>query len=165
MPAAAQPLKHTEADARTPAPAEARLAMVRALVAGDPRFAVDALELERGGVSYTVDTLETVAARDPGAARFLLVGADVPASFHRWRDPLRVRSLAQLVVLVRAVDGGEPTAAALAAVPGGAPRLLATRRVDVSSTELRARAAAGRPLRGFVPDAVAAIIRDGSLYQ
>ena len=165
VPAAAQPLKHRDAAGRPPAPAEARLAMVRALVADDPRFAVDALEIERGGLSYTVDTLETVAARYPGAERFFLVGADVLASFHRWREPLRVRSLATLVVLVRAVDGGAPAPDALTALPGGAPRLVPTRRVDVSSTEVRGRAAAGRPLRGFVPDAVAAIIRGGSLYQ
>lgn len=139
--------------------------MVRALVGDDPRFEVDALEIERGGVSFTVDTLEAVAARYPGSARFFLVGTDVLGSFHRWREPLRVRALAELVVLARAVDGGEPPAAADPPFPGGPPRLLATRRVDVSSTEVRARAAAGRSLRGFVPDAVAAIIRDGRLYQ
>lgn len=171
IPAAAQPLKHAAPAGRVPASAAARLAMTRALVDGDPRFTVDALEIERGGLSYTVDTLESVAARYPGAELFLLVGADVLASFERWREPLRVRALATLVILVRAGEGpGEASGVVQpvgvpSALPGGAPRLLTTRRVDVSSTEVRARTAAGRSIRGFVPDAVAEIIRGGALYQ
>ncbi len=168
VPAAAQPLKHV---GRVPAPPDARLAMVRALVGEDTRFAVDALEIDRGGLSYTVDTLATFESRWPGTQRFLLVGADVLSTFGRWRDPLRVRTLATLVVLVRAVGGHADSREADdrpivgSAFPGGAPRLLATRRIDVSSTEVRARIAAGRSVCGFVPDAVAKIIRDGQLYQ
>ncbi|GJG88385.1 putative nicotinate-nucleotide adenylyltransferase [Gemmatimonadetes bacterium T265] len=158
VPAATQPLKHV---GRGPAPDAARVAMLRALVGDDPRFAVDALEIERGGLSYTVDTLDTLAGRWPAARRFLLVGTDVLRTFDRWRDPLRVRALAALVVLVR----GDDERAVPPDFPGGVPRLLPTRRVDVSSTEVRARVAAGRSVRGFVPDAVAAIIRDGRLYQ
>ncbi len=138
--------------------------MVEALVGDDPRFAVDALEIARGGLSYTVDTLETLAARWPGAQRMLLVGADVLDTFVRWRDPLRIRALATLVVLVRAVDGAVPGAVP-SDFPGGLPQLLPTRRIDLSSTEVRERVAAGRPIRGFVPDAVATIIRDARLYQ
>ena len=165
VPAAAQPLKHV---GREPAPPALRIAMLGALVGGDPRFAIDALEIDRGGLSYTVDTLDTVAARWPGTQQFLLVGADVLNTFAKWREPLRVRALATLVVLVRALDGGrasEHDHVASADLPGGLPRLLPTRRVDVSSTEVRARVAAGRSVRGFVPDAVAEIIRDGLLYQ
>lgn len=161
VPAAAQPLKH---GTRGAAPAATRVAMVEALVGDDPRFAVDALEIARGGLSYTVDTLETLAARWPGAQRMLLVGADVLDTFVRWRDPLRIRALATLVVLVRAVDGAVPGAVP-PDFPGGLPQLLPTRRIDLSSTEVRERVAAGRPIRGFVPDAVATIIRDARLYQ
>ncbi len=161
VPAAAQPLKHV---GRAPAPAHARLAMVRALVGDDPRFAVDAVEIERGGLSYTVDTLETVVAGALGADLFLLVGADVLAAFARWRDPLRVRALATLVVLVRG-DASSESRTLPPEFPGGSPRLLATRRIDLSSTEVRARVAAGQSIHGFVPDAVAEIIRGGALYQ
>jgi len=163
VPAATQPLKHV---GRRPAPAVARLAMLRALIGDDPRFGVDALEIDRGGLSYTVDTLDTLAARWPGARRFLLVGTDVLSTFVRWREPLRVRALATLVVLVRDVAedaAAGPTVAP--SFPGGLPRMLPTRRIDLSSTEVRARVAAGKSVRGFVPDAVAAIIRDGALYQ
>lgn len=163
VPAAAQPLKHR---GRGPAPPAVRVAMIEALIGDDARFAVDALEIDRGGLSYTVDTLESLATRWPDAQRSLLVGADVLDSFVRWRDPLRVRALATLVVLVRAVDGGGAVADAVApAFPGGLPRMLPTRRIDLSSTEVRARVAEGRPVRGFVPDAVAQIIRDARLYQ
>lgn len=167
VPAALQPLKHGAGPAapRRPAPAAARLVMARALVGDDPRFEVDALEIERGGLSYTVDTLDTLAARWPAAHLFLLAGADVLRTFAQWRDPLRVRALATLVVLARAVDPIEDSVDDAPALPGGPARLLPTRRVDVSSTEVRARVAAGRSIRGFVPDAVAAIIRDGALYQ
>ena len=163
VPTAAQPLKHRD---RSAAPASLRMLMLRALVDDDARFAVDALEIDRGGLSYTVDTLEHLAARWPDAQRSLLVGADVLRSFDCWRDPLRVRALATLVVLVRAVDGAAVAAEAITPTfPGGSPRLLPTRRIDISSTEVRARVAAGRSIRGFAPDAVAKIIRDARLYQ
>ena len=161
VPAAQQPLK---ADRRQ-APAAVRLAMVEALVDGDPRFGVERAEIERGGLSYTVDTLASLAARWPGGELVLLAGADVLATFARWREPQRIRQLATLVVLTRgdaAGAAGDPGAGP--DLPGGPPVFLPTRRVDVSSTEVRARVAAGRPVRGFVPDAVAAIIRGTGLY-
>lgn len=163
VPTATQPLK---AD-RRPASAELRLAMTRALVGDDARFTVDPIEIDRGGLSFTVDTLAALAARWPVATRFLLAGADVLHTFPHWREPLRVRSLATLVVLTRATDAAATAdaAALAAALPGGAPVLLPTRRVDVSSTEVRARIAAGRPVRGFVPAAVADLIQLAGLYR
>ncbi len=82
------------------------------------------------------------------------------ATFVRWREPHRVRQLATLVVLTRgdAAEVGPD-------FPGGPPTLLPTRRVDVSSTEVRARLAAGRSIRGFVPEGVAEIIRSAALYR
>ncbi|MDF1503923.1 nicotinate-nucleotide adenylyltransferase [Roseisolibacter sp. H3M3-2] len=161
VPAALQPLK--PGSARTPS--EHRLAMVRALVGDDPRFAVDPIEIDRGGLSYTVETLGTLAARMPGAELFLLVGADVLATFARWREPERIRQLATLVVLTRADAGGPDPAEAPPDFPGGPPRFLPTRRVDVSSTEVRARLAAGRSIRGFVPESVADLIGSAGLYR
>ena len=154
VPAAVQPLK-TESIA---ASAEDRLAMTRLLVAGDPRFEVDAMEIERFGLSFSVDTLDVFAERYPSAERFFLIGEDVLRTFDRWRDPDRVRALATLAVMTRA-DGASP-----AVLPAGAVAI-ASRRIDVSSTEIRRRVAAGRSLRGFVPEPVAAYVAAHGLYR
>jgi nicotinate-nucleotide adenylyltransferase len=160
IPSGQQPLKVGEVSA-TPAQ---RLAMVRRLAGDDPRLAVDPIEIERGGLSYTVDTLAEYAERHPAAERFFLVGADVLATFDKWREPERVLRLARLVVLRRAVDGGAP-APPVRAPAGAEPIEVATRRVDVSSTEVRARVRAGKSVRGFVPEAVAAYIASEGLYR
>jgi len=154
VPAAVQPLK----GGRTAAPADVRLEMVEAAVAGDPRFAVSAIEIERGGLSYTVDTLADFAAAYPTAARFLVIGMDSLATFDRWREPERIMALAEVAVMQRASDAPPP------AVPPGV-RVVTARRVDVSSTEVRARVREGRSIRGFVPDAVARLIERAGLYQ
>jgi nicotinate-nucleotide adenylyltransferase len=156
VPTAAQPLKQ----GRQAAPAALRVAMVEALVGDEPRFAVDRTEVDRGGLSYTVDTLATLAERWPGRELVLLAGADALATFARWREPHRIRQMAELVVLTRgdAAEVGPD-------FPGGPPTFLPTRRVDVSSTEVRARLAAGRSIRGFVPEGVAEIIRSAGLYR
>lgn len=151
IPAAQQPLKAGVVSAG----ASHRLAMTRLAIEGDARFVVDAVELDRGGVSYTVDTLRTVRARHPGAALFLLLGMDAAAQLSKWREPEAIRTLAEIVVLTR---GG----AEVPLAEGG--RVITTRRVDISATEIRARVAAGRSIRGFVTDSVAAYIAAHGLY-
>ena len=155
IPAATQPLKV----GREVAAAEHRLAMTRLLAADDARLHVDAIEIDRQGLSFTVDTLTTYAERHPDAERFFLVGEDVLESFPRWREPERVRQLARLTVLRRGDTG-----IAGAVVPPDAT-VLRTRRVDVSSTEIRERVRAGLNIHGFVPDAVAAYIEAERLYR
>lgn len=155
VPAATQPLKRGLA---TASPAE-RLEMVRRLIGRDPRFSVDPVEIDRDGLSYTVDTLTTFAERHPDAERFFLVGADTLASFARWREPERVVALARLTVVQR---GEGPVD--LTGIPGD-PLVLRTRRVDVSSTEIRERVRNGKSIHGFVPDAVAAFIEAERLYR
>ncbi len=153
IPAAEQPLKV----GMVAAPAHHRVAMVERLIAGDARFAVDALEIDRGGLSYTVDTLRVLRSRWAGdVAPFLLLGRDAVAALPKWREPEEVMSLAQVVVLTRAGESAE--------LPAGV-RALATRRVDVSSTEVRARVREGKSIRGFVPDAVATYIAAVGLYR
>lgn len=154
VPAAIQPLKVGRASA---SPAD-RLAMTERLVQGIPGFSADPAEIGRPGLSYTVDTLAGMAAEVPGAELFLLLGADAYALFDQWRDPDGIRALATIVVLVR----GE-----VAPVPHERPGVLVlqSRRVDISSTELRARAADGRTIRGFMPDAVADYIVEHRLYR
>ena len=154
VPAAIQPLKVGRASA---SPAD-RLAMTKRLVQGIPGFSVDPAEIDRPGLSYTVDTLATVAAEVPEAALFLLLGADAYALFDQWRDPDRVRALATIAVMARG-NGTTP--------PRERPgvRVLQSRRVDMSSTELRARVRDGRTIRGFVPDAVAQYVTEHRLYR
>lgn len=156
IPAATQPLKSAEVT-----PAAQRLAMTRLTFGDDPRFEVSDVEVRRGGVSFTVDTLEHFAARHPHAERFLLLGADVLATFGQWREPARVLTLARPVVLVRHSDEAEQPDE----LAGARVLKLATRRVDVSSTEIRARVRSGRSIRGFVTDSVAALIERDGLYR
>jgi nicotinate-nucleotide adenylyltransferase len=154
VPAAGQPLK----SAIVASPAD-RLAMVERLVGDDPRFAVDPVEIERGGLSFTVDTLRALHERwrsDGALALILLLGADAAATLPQWREPAEVASLAEIVVLSRA--GGNEA-------PVTMGRAIDTRRVDVSSTEIRARVAAGKSIRGFVPEPVAAYIEGRRLYR
>jgi nicotinate-nucleotide adenylyltransferase len=161
IPAAVQPLKARQ----TVAPASQRLAMVRALVEGDARFDVSTIEIDRGGLSYTVDTLTALAEQWPHAELYWLVGADVIGSFAKWRDPARIAELANLVVLTRTGNGmGEDRSPDLSSLPG-APRALPSRRIDISSTEIRERVRAGKSIRGFVPDAVADLIAVERLYR
>ena len=170
IPAARQPLKASQ---ETSAPAD-RLAMVRLLARGNPLLTVDPVEMDRAGLSYSVDTLAAYAAASPGAELFFLVGADALDTFAKWRDPRRILEIARLVVMARAVEGGggddvAVRAAEVARQAGAAeargPIVLPTRRVDVSSTEIRARVRAGLTIRGFVPDGVAEYIAAAGLYR
>ena len=163
VPAGAQPLKVGVVRAS----AAQRLEMVRRMVEGDSRFTVDPVEIDRGGLSYTVETLAEYAAREPDAERFFLVGADVAGSFDQWREPDRVLSLAQMVVLQRSPTEASAAPVTWPAAAGSAkpPRLLRTRTIDISSTEIRERVRSGRSIRGFVPEAVADYIRTAGLYR
>ena len=133
-------------------PAEIRLRMAEAAFAGEAATAVSRIELDRSGPSYTVDTLELLAG--PGVELFLVLGADQHVAIERWHRPERVRELAQLAVAGR--PGVEP--------PAGADVVLASPLMDVSSTEIRRRIAAGAPVRHLVPDAALEVIRAEGLY-
>lgn len=155
IPAAVPPHKR----GRSRSPAAMRLELLRAATDGDPRFEVCDVELRREGPSYTVDTLRELGDRFPGAELFLLLGADQFRELATWREPLEVARLARLVSLSRA--GVEAPQSGL----GPAYRALEVTRVDVSSTEIRRRVAAGEPIRYLVPAAVEALIRRNGLYR
>jgi nicotinate-nucleotide adenylyltransferase len=138
--------------------ADVRLEMVRAAIAGDPRFAADDLELRRTGPSYTVDTLRALRAREPGAELFFVTGADNLRDLPRWREPDEIARLATLAVVSRAGD----SLPADAAYPAQA---VTVTRVDVSSTEIRRRVAAGLSIRYLVPEAVRAVVERERLYR
>ncbi|HEY2853459.1 MAG TPA: nicotinate-nucleotide adenylyltransferase [Gemmatimonadaceae bacterium] len=160
VPAAIQPLKSDV----VATPAHLRLAMVKLLVGADERFAVDAVEIDRAGLSYTVDTLETFAQRFPKAERFFLVGEDAMAAFGAWKRPQQILTLARLAIL-RRPRGGEDAALERSSDPPNGTIALATRLVDVSSTEIRERVRAGKSIKGFVPESVAAFIETERLYR
>jgi len=161
VPAAQQPLKGGEQTA-----VAHRLAMVQACFGGIPRIAVDPIEIDRGGLSFMVDTVDALRRRWPSATLHLLVGDDVVSTLPRWGDVNRLLSMVQLVVLHRADRGHDVAALAvpLESVGAATARRLATRRIDVSSTEIRARVRDGRSIRGFVPDAVETYIATTGLY-
>lgn len=154
IPAWRQPLKQ---GAPMTAPAH-RLAMTRLLAAADPRLSVDPVEIEREGLSFTVDTMRTYRGRFPDAELVLLLGEDAAATLPHWREPAALAALVRIVVLTRG-DGTGPQAS------GPPVERLATRRVDISATEVRARVRAGLPIRGFVTDAVADHIAAHQLYR
>jgi len=163
VPAQVQPLK---SGVRTDS--AHRLAMTEHCFGGLPRVEVDPIEIERGGLSFTVDTVEVYRRQWPSAELHLLVGEDAVAGFARWREPERLLSMVRLVVLSRTIQesSNQPAAGASAIdqwMPGP-PLRLATRRVDVSSTEIRARVNEGKTIRGFVPDSVARYIASTGLY-
>lgn len=156
VPANANPLKGHEAEGATPAQ---RLEMVRLAFGGDPRYEVSSMEIDRAGLSFTVDTLEALASGHPGAELVLLLGLDAARALDRWKSPERIRQLARLAVLARQADG----AVSAGDLPYGA-EMVTTRRLDVSSTELRSRLAAGKPVKGFVAESVERYIAAAKLY-
>ena len=131
-----------------------RLRMLELAIANEPRFAVSRLELDRDGPSYTVDTLERLAGKDE---LFLILGSDALADLARWKDPDRIARLATLVVAER--PGAPDRVGDAPIVRFDAPRL------DISSRELRARAARGRSLRYLVPEPVLQHIEARGLYR
>jgi len=161
MPVAAPPHKAAPDDPG----AEQRLELCRLATARDERLAVSRLELDRGGPSYTADTLRALHAQSPGDELIFIVGGDMARSLPTWREPEAVLALATVAVAAREDTGREQIAAAVASLPG-ADRLafFDMPRLDVSSTMLRARVAAGRPIRYLVPDEVVAYIGAHGLY-
>ncbi len=150
VPARRSPLKD-----RGPVASETdRLTMLELAVAGEPRFAVSRAELDREGPSYTVDTLAALAGADQ---LFLILGSDAIADLPRWKDPERIAELATLVVADR--PGAPERIGNAPIVTFDAPRL------DISSRELRARAARGLSLRYLVPDPAWKHIEARGLYR
>ena len=156
LPAASNPLK-----AGGPvAPGKDRCELVEFAISGHPRFSVDRREVKRGGDSFAVDTLEAVAAENPGAELFFLLGADALTDFPHWKMPGRILELATLA----AVNRGDAAAVVPGGVDAGRVRFVAMPACDLSATELRRRAAEGRSLRYRTTPAVAACIADRNLY-
>lgn len=170
VPAAVPPHKQD----RSLAPADDRLAMVRLATGGHDAFEASSVELDRGGVSWTVDTLATLAAAHPGAELRLILGPDALADLPTWREPARILALAEPLAVERESLDDVAALASDARLAGllGPERLarLLTHRVrmpaiGIRSSMLRERVAAGRSIRYLVPRAVDVYIRTNGLYR
>ncbi len=133
-----------------------RLAMVRQSVAGLAGIEASALEIERGGESYTADTLEELAG--PDRELFLVLGSDAALGLPTWQRTEPIRSLAEIVVIAR------PGTADLAAPAGWSWTTVPSPLMDLSSTDLRWRLETGRPVDFLVPAPALAYIRAHELY-
>jgi nicotinate-nucleotide adenylyltransferase len=176
VPAAAPPHK----PATQLAPATDRFEMVRLAIADHPRFAVSDLELRRAGPSYTVDTLQELAAG--GDRLFYVVGSETFLDLLTWREPRRIAQLARLVVIPRAGSPFDPESAAAqkvlrdlgleggfvsaeAGVPDRGVLVVHATSLPLSASELRRRVREGRSLAFRMPPAAIAYLRSHGLYR
>ena len=149
VPAAESPFKIQNHSA----PAGDRLAMLRLAVAGEDRFLVDPLEIERGGVSYSIDTVKMFRNREPRADLFFLVGEDNADRLTEWHRFEELRKLVCFVVLSRSEDFQSPEYPVV------------QRRIEISSTEIRNRVANQESITYLVPESVKHYIEQHQLYQ
>lgn len=166
MPACVPPHKRD----RSLSTATQRLEMLRLAIGGNEHFALSSLELDRGGVSYTVDTLHQLHAEDSARELCLLLGADSLKDLPLWREPAEICRLAELIVVRR--PGLPPLDFSILSPFVAAERIERFERsqvemplMELSSTDLRQRAATGRSLRYRTPRAVEAYIHTHHLYQ
>jgi nicotinate-nucleotide adenylyltransferase len=144
---------------------EARFEMVELATAGDERFRVSRIELEREGPSYTADTLRELREREPEDELFLILGGDQALALPTWHEPERVLELATLAVFERGTSTRNAIGITIGRMAGAdRVRFLEMPRIDISSTLVRRRAAAGKPIRYLVPDQVANFIGGEELY-
>ncbi|MCX7818957.1 MAG: nicotinate-nucleotide adenylyltransferase [Kiritimatiellae bacterium] len=164
IPCRVPPHKAT-ADLATP---EHRAAMVELAIAGEPRFELCRLELERDGPSYTVDTVRTLRGRLPRDELFFLVGADTVPEMASWRDIGELMRLCEFIAVARPGGPCRPAPASLGLPREPAERMLArwteAHWIGISSSEIRRRLAAGLSVRYLVPDPVERYLRDHRLY-
>jgi nicotinate-nucleotide adenylyltransferase len=172
LPAAVPPHKRQ----RELAPAEQRVEMLELAIAGHSAFSVCRLEVDRGGVCYTVDTLAELKQHDPNRELFFLMGADSLRDLPTWKEPARLCELAQLVIVQRSLVGGDPDASqidlsALEGILSAKAReriqanLVNMPRIDLSSSDIRASVAAGRSIRYQTPRAAEKYIETHGLYR
>ena len=155
IPAAQSPFK----PASQPTTAALRLRMLRLALAGKPNYEIDAQEIERGGTSFTIDTVRDYTRRFPQSELFYLIGADHVPTLPKWREAEELAHLVQFVVIPRP---GE--------IPASLPppfriQVLGGWPLQLSSSQIRARVQAGRPVDPLVPPGVGEVIREAGLYR
>lgn len=140
-------------------PAWLRYEMTVIATAADSRFRVSRVDIDRGGPTYTVDTLSDLQTQYPGAQLYFITGADALAGLRTWRDHERILELCQLVGVTR--PGGQLD---ISHLPGNV-RTIDIPELEISSTELRRRIAAGVPVSYLMPSAVSSYLAKHGLYR
>lgn len=156
VPAAQAPLKAQDAHA---AP-EDRLAMLRAAIEWDKRFEISDVELKRGGLSYTIDTVRHFRTVFPGDSLYWIIGGDQLPRLHLWKD---VGELAQLIEFILLERPGHPSGPG-PAIPGLRLHRCGGHLIDISSNEMRERVRRGLPLNDCIPPKVICYIQQRKLY-
>jgi nicotinate-nucleotide adenylyltransferase len=150
-------------------PFDHRAEMLALAIAGQPAFRVEKIEKDRPGPSYTADTLDELNQLHPGNEWFLLVGSDTLADLPTWHEPARIIERAGLLVVARPGPDAFSEDELRARLPraGADPRVqfVASPLIDISSRDLRLRAAQGRSLRYLLPRAVECYIQAKGLYR
>jgi nicotinate-nucleotide adenylyltransferase len=161
-PAGIQPLKHHGPQAG----GDERVDMLRLAIEGQPTWRVCTMEIDRGGLSYTVETLRQLSEELPDAALFFLMGADALHDVPKWREPDVMFSLATPLV-VRRAGQAEPDLSSLSPLcsAGHQPQHVEFAELDISSSEIRRRVAAGDPIGHLVPADVCEYIEHRRLYR
>jgi nicotinate-nucleotide adenylyltransferase len=159
VPAAQAPLKPDVVQATS----AARLAMLRASVAGDDRFAVCDYEVRRGGMSYTIETVRYLKMQYPGDELRWVIGADQVGQLPQWHQIDELVGMVGFIVLAR--PGWEGAAVQTPAIPGLRLNWCEGHQVALSSTEVRQRVARGLPIDYMIPHKTVEYIRENSLYR
>jgi nicotinate-nucleotide adenylyltransferase len=154
IPAAQSPFKPD----RQPTPVPARLRLLRLALAGQTWCEIDEQEVQRGGISYTIETARDYARRFPAAQLFFLIGADHLPQLPNWREAGELARLVEFVAIPRPGQGEVPFPAPFRG------RWLAGVPLGVSSSQIRARVKAGLPCDHLVPPFVGEAIRNNGLY-
>ncbi len=166
MPCAVQPHK----DPRALAPAVQREAMLAAAIMDNLAFELLDIELRRGGVSYSVDSLRELRSRYPHADLFFMIGADTLLELHGWKDIDTVLSLCSFMVFARPGYDPQQLSPAALQLPSPWPERLMrhvcnVRQIDISSSDIRHRVAEGLSIRYLVPQPVEMFIMEHHLYR
>ena len=163
VPVHSPPHKETDGDPGV----EHRVALCEAAAAGDERFEVSRVEADVPGRSYTVDTLNRLYEARPEDQLTFIVGGDMAHSLPEWRDPEAILALAEFGVAARGDVSRDAILERISGITGVPERIrfFDMPRIDISSSLIRRRAAAGRPIRYFVPDPVAEHVERNRMYR
>jgi nicotinate-nucleotide adenylyltransferase len=139
--------------------------MAELAIAGDERFTVSRMELDRSGPSYTADTLEQLAAESPDDELFVILGGDQAAALATWHEPEKVLERSTVAVFERVHWGRNAIGIKIGRLPGARRvRYLDMPLIQVSSSAIRRRVREGTAIRYLVPDKVADYISSNDLY-
>lgn len=154
---------------KQPARNKDRMEMLRLAIGGNSKFETDLREIERGGVSYTIDSVRSIAAENPDSELFLLMGADALADISKWREPAELLRMVTPCVISRG-GVGEPNWAVLEPYiePNRLDEIIRSKvvgpQIEISSFDLKERIKLGKSIRYQVPSAVEVFLKEHSVY-